>query len=141
MLNSSTEKVSCPVCSDDLLSSGCLPVQLSGCGVELRQCLGVCLCCGRTVHLLQFMDKGQWITSKYRFSDILQDESAGILEAWQVAKELPEPPAVAIGPGGDYVENVNIKPSRIMQAVRRLFHFKGDLISASSDVKHGVRLD
>ena len=130
MPNFSIEKVSCPICDDVLLSPGCLPVRFSERGLELRQCLGHCLCCGRVVQLVQFLDEGNWITNKYRFSSD---------EAWHVFKELPEPPVLAIGPGGEYVESITVKPSRIMRAVRRLFVFIGHLIGHSNNIEHGVK--
>jgi len=101
--------VVCPQCHKPLGKYTAMLTKTDRYGREMREYFGWCLDCDQGNEVVQFKEYGRWQIHKCRyFADIGDGTGALPSSEWQVINKLPDPPAVMLGPGGDYDKAVDM---------------------------------
>ena len=102
--------VVCPQCHKPLGNYTAMLTRTDRYGREIREYFGWCLDCDQGSEVVQFKEYGRWHIHKHRyFADIGDGTGATPSSNWQMVNELPDPPAVMLGPGGDYDKAADIE--------------------------------
>lgn len=94
-------------------------------GYSLRRYFGWCSKCERGFEVIQFKEAGQdrWSIHKYKIYGYAVSETTNrkIIpnKDWKTLLELPEPPLVMMGPGGDYDEQYNYHLENTIESLDR----------------------
>ncbi len=113
IVNSQIADVVCPVCFHSL-EHAALEAQYSDrYGRKKRKYYGWCLECNRWCEVEQFERAGRWLIHTFREGGSDRERISTMGVPWQQLNEMPEPPPVVVGPGGDYTQGSEPKPSRI----------------------------
>jgi len=101
-------------------------------GRELREVSGWCLKCDIGYIVRQFLSEGKWLTYEYR--KYIYNQNGGPKTApvgpWMQGYSLPEPAPVIVGPGGDFVKQIDLDPEvgKVLQAALDILNKTGKAI-------------
>ncbi len=111
-------------------------------GTRLRHYNGFCFHCEQGCIVIQFERDSKWLIHSFNPLRYESGKFAGIGD-WIVVNPLPEPPAVLIGPGGDYdkppdpsydpaISAIQGATSGLMKATNKI----GELLKAIEKLRH-----
>ena len=105
----------CPVCFELLTVPSFLPIDHTRYTPELRRYFGWCFGCKRGFCVIQFKRGDRWVIHKYQAYVQTGKEKTEHkpLGPWKILNELPDPPLVLTGPGGDFDTEMQIKAAGI----------------------------
>jgi len=70
---------------------------------QFRRYVGHCCTCDKGYEVVQVEKDGRWHLYKYlRANRNIGEDTHRFERDWQIVGTLPDPPAVVVGPGGDY---------------------------------------
>lgn len=108
----------CPNCFKSLMGFCMLRSWRDRYARRLRQYMGWCLDCQTGSEVVQFLADEKWTIHKHRYyAVVIQDGKTVPTGDWQTMNELPEPPAIVTGPGGDYCRGYDPKTIGLMKTV------------------------
>ncbi len=105
----------CPVCLELLTVPSFLPVDMARYIPDLRRYFGWCFTCNRGFCVIQFKRQTRWVIHKYQVYIQCGAEKTKHKPLGQevILNELPDPPVVLFGPGGDFDTEMQIKATNI----------------------------
>lgn len=97
----------CPRC-ERLLSAPNITPQSDRYDRNIRKCSGWCEDCEAGYQMIQFEYYGRWNTSEYLIYHYVDGKSVPY-GGWNKVVDLPNPPLVVTGPGGEYDKLMSLK--------------------------------
>jgi hypothetical protein len=94
--------VVCPICFKPLTCPAIVNDNTDRYGRRLRTYFGWCFECGVGNNVIQFYRYGRWIIHKYKHAHEKGPGRYKFDDYWTQLNEMPEPPLLLTGPGGDY---------------------------------------
>jgi len=100
--------VVCPRCIEQLSGYSIITEGPDRYGRYIREYFGWCIHCDTGFEVVQFKKDGRWPIHKYRYYAAKAGCKKIPPSEWTILNELPEPPAVVTGPGGDYDKAIEL---------------------------------
>ena len=120
----------CPKCFKELMGYSVISNEIDRYGRELRTYLGWCVSCKLGSEVVQFRDE-KWHIHKYRYCAVVIETDKSLLSGkWQIVNELPEPPAVVIGPGGQYDKPIDLNNIAILKSLHSILSTTAETLKA-----------
>ncbi|MBW8017086.1 MAG: hypothetical protein FVQ82_12950 [Planctomycetes bacterium] len=102
----------CPGCDEHYMYPAVVEKEPDRYGRQLREVYGWCLKCNVGYEAVQFKNEGKWLTCRCRKYTYTETETEGSkpvpVGGWVQGYSLPDPAPVVVGPGGDFVKQIDI---------------------------------
>ncbi len=122
----------CPKCQRSLVGYAIIDEGRDRYKRQLRSYMGWCHHCQIGFEVIQFKVGDKWHIHKHRYYAAITTVGKALpLSDWQVVNELPQPPAVVIGPGDDYDMPFNPKVADLLEKLR-------NALKSTSQVAEGL---
>jgi len=114
--------VICPQCYHHLPWPSIVDNETDRYGRKIRTYFGWCFKCSQGYEVIQFQKNDRWHVHKYQPYKIAGENVMKPSGNWTVVNELPEPPFIVTGPGGDYdkASKIDEAKSEILAAAARM---------------------
>lgn len=110
----------CPMCHKPLAGYAILDNRTDRYGRQLRHYMGWCQHCRIGFEVIQFKAGDKWHVHKHRYYAAISTVGKALpLSSWQVVSELPQPPVVIIGQGGDFDMQFTPEFSGLLEALQK----------------------